>query len=484
MRYLRLIRTVTHLGLMFLAALLLAPPPATPSGGAPVREPAVAGSFYPADPATLRREVDGSLAAAAGSRREERPVAVVVPHAGHLFSGGVAASGYAQLRGRDIRTVYLLGPAHRAPLSGAVVDAGGAWRTPLGSVPVDSRKARALLDEGGGISARTEPFRGEHSLEVQLPFLQRVLGMFTLVPILAGNLTPASQALLSARLATALRSDPSAVLVISTDLSHYHDRATAARLDSRVTDAVSRMAAADLERLLGTGEAEACGAWPLLAGMAAARGAGATTGSVYRYADSGAVSGETGRVVGYAAAGFYRTPLTPLRKGALLTLAEAALAAAVTGNPPPSPPDSDPLLRADGAAFVTLTTADGRLRGCIGHVLPRVSLARSVIENAAAAARHDRRFPPVTPEELPGLRVEITVLSPLEPVADPAEIVVGRHGLLLELGTAGSVFLPQVPVEQQWDRTTYLEQLALKAGLPPDAWRKARLSRFTAERFP
>ena len=464
-----------------MSTLLLAS--AVPSAAQSVRDPSVAGSFYSADPVTLRREIDGWLATAAGSRREERPVAVVVPHAGHVYSGNVAAYSYAQLKGREIRTVYLMGPAHRAFVSGAAVYPNGGWRSPLGVVSIDSRKAGALLDEGRGITARIEPFAGEHSLEVQLPFLQRALGTFTLVPILVGNPNPESSAALSARLATALRGDPHAVLVISTDLSHFHDRSAAAALDGRVTDAISRMAAGDLERLLARGDAEACGGWPLLIGMAAARGAGATTGSVYRYADSGAVSGDLTRVVGYAAAGFYRTPLTQLRKGALLTLAQAALSAAVSGNPPPSPPETDPLLRSDGAAFVTLTTADGRLRGCIGHVVPRTSLARSVIDNAASAALRDRRFPPVTARELPGLRVEVTVLSPLEPVIDPAEIVVGTHGVYLERGEAGSVFLPQVPVEQKWDRRTYLEQLSLKAGLPPDAWQTSRLSRFTAEVF-
>ena len=199
------------------------------------------------------------------------------------------------------------------------------------------------------------------------------------------------------------------------------------------------------------------------------------------YADSADASGDTARVGGYVAAGFYRTPLTPVRRAALLTLAQASLVAAVTGNPPPSPPADDPLFKADGAAFVTLTTTAGGLRGCIGHIIPRMSLARSVIDNAASAALHDRRFPPVTAKELPGLRVEVTVLSPLQPVADPSEIVVGVHGVYLELGQAGSVFLPQVPVEQKWDRKPYLEQLSLKAGLPADAWKKARLSRFSAD---
>jgi AmmeMemoRadiSam system protein B/AmmeMemoRadiSam system protein A len=459
------------------------PVSASASAALPVKEPAVAGSFYSADPVVLKKEIDGWLAAAAGSRREERPVAVVAPHAGHVYSGSVAAYSFVQLRDRYIRTVYLIGPAHRALLDQVTVYPDGSWRSPLGVIPIDSRKARSLLDEGSGIIAQTEPFSREHSLEVQLPFLQRVLGKFTLIPILVGDPTSDSFTTLSTRLATALRSDPHAILVISTDLSHYHDRTSAGRLDSRVTDALTRMAGAELERLLGRGDAEACGGWPLLIGMAAARGAGATTGSIYRYADSGNVSGDTSKVVGYAAAGFYRTPLTPLRKAALVTLAQTALTAAVTGNPLPSPPDTDPLLRADGAAFVTLTTADGNLRGCIGHILPSTSLARSVIDNAAAAALHDSRFPPVTARELPGLRVEVTVLSPLEPVADPAEIIIGTHGVYLELGPAGSVFLPQVPMEQKWDRRTYLEQLAKKAGLPPDDWKKARLSRFTAEVF-
>lgn len=471
------------LRLCLLAATLFLTDATLASAAPPVREPAVAGTFYSADPAVLKKEIDGRLAGAAGSRRKERPVAVMVPHAGHRYSGSVAADSFAQLKGRDIRTVYLIGPAHSAPLPGIALYPHGGWRTPLGVVRIDPQKSRYLLDEKNGIRAQSAPFAGEHSLEVQLPFLQRALGKFTLVPILVGNPTSPAVASLSMHLAAALGGDPHAILIISTDLSHYRDRTTATRLDNRLIDAVTRMAAGDLERLLEKGDAEACGGRPLLIGMAAARGAGATTGSLYRYADSGEGTGDSSRVVGYAAAGFYRTTLTPIRKAALITLARTALAAAVTGNPLPSPPDTDPLLRADGAAFVTLASPDGRLRGCIGQIVPRTSLARSVIDNAAAAALHDSRFPPVTAKELPGLRLEVTILSPLEPVTDPAQIMVGLHGVYLERGDANSVFLPQVPVEQGWDRKSYLEQLAKKAGLPPDAWKKARLWRFTADVF-
>ncbi len=136
---------------------------------------------------------------------------------------------------------------------------------------------------------------------------------------------------------------------------------------------------------------------------------------------------------------------------------------------------------ADGASFVTLKDARGNLRGCIGTILPVMPLDRSVITNAVSAASRDPRFPPVRAEELPGLSVEVTVLSPLEPLRDPNGITIGKHGLYLEKEGRSSVFLPQVPVEQRWDRNVYLEELALKAGLPKDGWRGAKLYTFTAE---
>jgi AmmeMemoRadiSam system protein A len=153
----------------------------------------------------------------------------------------------------------------------------------------------------------------------------------------------------------------------------------------------------------------------------------------------------------------------------------------VTSKQIPEAASRDPRLAADGAAFVTLKEKNGALRGCIGTIQPVMPLCRSVVSNAVAAAARDHRFPPVRPEELPGLEVEVTVLSPLEPVADLKEVRIGTHGLYLEAPGASSVFLPQVPVEQGWDLATYLRELALKAGLPPDGWQKGRLSRFTAE---
>ena len=448
---------------------------------ATVKEPAVAGSFYSADSKKLAAEIDGYLAQPADTGDEGRLLAIVAPHAGYIYSGGVAGYSYAKLKGKNIRTVILLGPTHYAAINGAVIYPGAGMKTPLGVVKVDESLARLLAEEKAGVKLAAEPFEREHSLEVQLPFLQRSLKNFSVVPILIGRMTQESYKHLGDKIATHLKSDESALLVISTDLSHYHDTATASGKDRKVLDAIERLSGGDLERLLSSGEGEACGGGPVLYGMAAARGAGATEAKLYRYADTGDVSGDRKRVVGYGALGFYRKELSTSTSAEILKLAAEAVRAQVTGKPLPVWSGTDRRLKADGAAFVTLKEKNGRLRGCIGTIQAYNSLHRSVIQNAVAAAAKDPRFKPVRPEELPGLDLEVTVLSPLEPVAGISEIKVGTHGVYLEASGRNSVFLPQVPIEEGWDLDTYLKQLALKAGLAPDGWKGGRLYRFTAE---
>lgn len=469
--------TLTRILLMTLMPLLLT----SLAVAAPVRQPAVAGSFYPADAKILQTTVDGFLAGATLPPAEGELRALVVPHAGYVYSGATAAHSYRRLRGSGIKRVILIGPAHRAPVNGAVIDTKGHWRTPLGEVPIDAALAGKLLTAAPGISAASEAFAAEHSLEVQLPFLQRVLGEFTFVPVLIGTPSAATIQGLAAQIALILRSDPGTLLVCSTDLSHYHNTATAHGKDTRVIDAVKRMAVGELENLLRSREGEACGGWPLLLTMLAARGAGATNGTLFHYADSSAASGDTARVVGYAAMGLYRTPLTRARGAELLRLARQTVTAKVKGEPLPEPACADPRLAADGAAFVTLNDRNGQLRGCIGAILPVEPLCRSVRNNAVSAAVHDPRFQPVHPEELAGLSIEVTVLSPLEPVSSPQEITLGTHGVYLQARGTSSVFLPQVAPEQGWDLTTTLRQLARKAGLPAEGWRDGQLYRFTAE---
>ena len=448
---------------------------------ATVKEPAVAGSFYPLDRKKLEAEVDGYLAGGGDPSGGGRLLALVAPHAGYLYSGHVAGHSYAQLKGKDIRTVILIGPAHHVAVNGAVIYPGSGLKTPLGVVPVDETLARALASERDEVKLAAEPFAREHSLEVQLPFLQRTLRDFSVVPILVGRMTAASHRHLADRIAGILKADSASLLVISTDLSHYHDAKKAGVMDRAVLDAAERLAISDLEHVLTSGAGEMCGAGAVLYGLSAARGAGATEGELFTHADSGDVSGDKSYVVGYGALGYFRRDLSPADRTEILRLARETVEHQVNGRPLPGWQGGSRRLNADGAVFVTLKEKGGRLRGCIGSLQATMPLYRSVVQNGVAAASRDPRFRPVRPDELPGLEVEVTVLSPMEPLSSVEEVVIGRDGLYLEASGRSSVFLPQVPVEQGWDVQTYLAELAMKAGLSADAWKGGRLYRFTAE---
>jgi AmmeMemoRadiSam system protein A len=216
--------------------------------------------------------------------------------------------------------------------------------------------------------------------------------------------------------------------------------------------------------------------------MMVARNLGATHGVLYDYKNSGDVSGDRSRVVGYAAMGLYRSPLTDRQRQELLSLARRTVAQYVKDRTTPEPDGRDPRLQANGATFVTINRHH-QLRGCIGNIQPNMPLARSVVRNAVAAATQDPRFPPLRPGELGDIEVEVTVLSPLEQLDDVKDIRIGTHGLFIVKDGRSGIFLPQVPVEQGWDVPTYLEQICAKAGLPGNAWKDkdAKLSVFTAD---
>jgi AmmeMemoRadiSam system protein A len=279
-----------------------------------------------------------------------------------------------------------------------------------------------------------------------------------------------------------MRKNERIIIVASTDLSHYHDSPTAVGKDRKVIDAVSRMSVEDLQGLLTSGEGEACGGYPMLLTLMVSRNLGATNGVLYKYANSGNVTGDKARVVGYAAMGLYKSPLSEQQKQELLTLARKTVTDYVKHKKNPEPEMKDPRLLANGATFVTINR-NHRLRGCIGNIQPVMPIYRSVIRNAVAASSQDPRFPPLAPEELADMDVEVTVLSPMVQLDDVKNILIGTHGLYLIKGQQSSVFLPQVPVEQGWDHTTYLEQLCHKAGLPGNAWKDkdARLFIFSAD---
>ena len=270
--------------------------------GGSVRRPAVAGTWYPGAPAAIAAEVDGFLAGVAPVAVRGRLVALISPHAGLRYSGPVAAHAYALLRGRRDLTVVLVGPSHRVAFDGVSLYARGAFATPLGEARVDEGLAQALLRAGEVVRDEPGPHRDEHSLEMQLPFLQRLVPGLSLVPMLMGSQSRAEVDALADALARVL-AGRDVLLVASSDLSHYHPARVANELDARVVDDVRRFDPESLMERLESFHGHACGGGPMVAVMKAARALGAAQATVLRYADSGdAGEGDKSHVVGYLAA--------------------------------------------------------------------------------------------------------------------------------------------------------------------------------------
>lgn len=459
-----------------------------------IREPAVAGAFYPADPGALTEMVDQLLAEA--PRYDPEPAALIVPHAGYIYSGHVAAWGFKQLADRAYDAIVVLGTNHVEPFFREIsVWARGAWRTPLGEVPIDEELADALLSAGPPLRFVPEVHLEEHSIEVEIPFLQRLFPDLRFVPVMIGEPSPQNIEALAEALARAL-AGRRAIVIASSDLSHYPRDEHARQVDLNTIGAILSLDPELVRHTIAEWMARRipglatlmCGEGPVLTAMAYAKRIGAVHARLLKYANSSDVPyGRKDHVVGYAAIRFAREPDPPLGeedRRTLLGIAREAVEHAVQGKPLPELRVSSPALWLPGACFVTLTKG-GHLRGCRGEIWPRSDLAHAVQRVAVLSALDDPRFPPVTVEELPHLEYEISVLSPLRPVERIEEITIGRDGLFILAGGRTGLLLPQVPVEQGWDRETFLRALCLKAGLPEDAWRwpDARLLRFEAEVF-
>jgi len=449
-----------------------------------VRQPAVAGAFYPADPAELGKMIDGFLSQA-NPAAVKGLVAIISPHAGYIYSGGVAAHSYALLKGRKIERVVVIAPSHYEAFDFVSIYDGTAYATPLGQIPVDREFAGRLAamnphiklsDRGHAIAAE----HGEHALEVQLPFLQRVLGPFKLVPIIMGAQDYDLCRVLGVSLAK-LISGPETLIVASSDLSHYHPYAEAVSIDHKTIKAIEEWDYLNMARNFERRIWEACGGGPIVAAMIAAERLGANQAKVLRYANSGDVTGDHSGVVGYGAVALCKSPqasqaeesfsLTAKEKERLLDIAKKSVETAVKESKlyECSAAGMDALMQERGA-FVTLTK-HGELRGCIGYVGAMKPLCQTVRDVAAYAALRDQRFEPVTARELNQLEYEISVLSPLRHVMDIRQIRVGRDGLLIKNRDTEGLLLPQVAAEQHWDRITFLEQTCRKAGLPPNTWK-------------
>ncbi|HVP53206.1 MAG TPA: AmmeMemoRadiSam system protein B [Terriglobales bacterium] len=459
-----------------------------------VRQPLVAGAFYPADPKELQTMVDELLARAAPPAINDPIVALIAPHAGYPYSGGVAAHSYALLKGRKFERVVVIAPSHFDGFPFVSVYDGEAYATPLGTIPVDKAFAAKLAGSSPLIrlSSRGHSSMGsqaEHALEVELPFLQRALGQFNLVPVIMGEQSYEASRALGVQLAKLIQG-PGTLIVASSDLSHYHPYDEATSLDRKTLTAVEEWDYLSLLQNLEQRTWEACGGGPIAAAMIAAERLGANRARLLKYANSGDTTGDRSRVVGYGALALVREPpsrggpgepvsLSGHDKDELLILARKSAETAVREGKLYQPPvPSSPALLQDRGAFVTIRRK-GELRGCIGYTAPVKPLYLGVRDVAAFAAVRDPRFAPVGTRELGDLDYEVSVLSPFRHLRDVNQIQIGRHGLLIKKGKYEGILLPQVPVEERWDRKTFLREIGLKAGLPPTAWQDEEADLFT-----
>jgi AmmeMemoRadiSam system protein B/AmmeMemoRadiSam system protein A len=476
-----------------LVLVVIAICPACHSADASKERPAaVAGSFYPADAAQLTACVDGNLSRVSVPAPAGPVIAIVAPHAGYEYSGSVAAHSYALLKGKKFKRVVVIGPSHFEGIGYSSVYDGAAYTTPLGKILVDREFARKLAGSDRTIrlsSAGHEIHQqSEHSIEVQLPFLQRVLGDFTVVPVVMGNQSYEASRALGIALAKLLRNSDDTLLVASSDLSHYHSYADATRMDGNLLNAIVQDDFLTVSRNTETRVWEACGAGPVVAVMIASERLGGGAPQLLKYANSGDITGDKSRVVGYGAIAILRAGNSPQElkftlsdseRAELLRIARVSVETAVREHKPyqPDTPSSVSLLQERGV-FVTLKE-HGELRGCIGYSSPIYPLYMAVRDVAAYAALRDPRFPPVKLEELPKLEYEISVLSPFRHVLKTDTVRVGEDGLLVRRGGREGLLLPQVPVEQRWNRQTFLEQASEKAELPSDAWQDPATDIFT-----
>jgi AmmeMemoRadiSam system protein B len=401
-----------------------------------VRRPVVAGMFYPTDPHELRREVEGYIGNAEKAEIDGKIVALISPHAGYMYSGQVAAYAYKLVEGMDFDDVIVIAPSHRVDFVGASIYDGDGYKTPLGITPINKELSRRMAQQNKIIDYLPQAHSQEHSLEVQIPFLQSVLKGFSLVPMVMGptwNLEVCQQ--LSQTIIKSLEGRR-ALIIASTDLTHSYSYRQVVAQDEVLGRRVGQFDIAGLEEDLRNRRCQACGAGPMLVAMMAARGLGANRVQVLKLTNSGDVTGKKSPgnyVVGYMAAALYQAAgkskggLREEEKRLLHQIARRAIEDALTQGHKsgPKPIVQSRALQEKRGAFVTLKK-HGRLRGCIGYVEGIKPLHKAVEEMAIAAAFHDPRFNPVREAELPELEIEISVLTPIKQIQDVKEIEVGK----------------------------------------------------------
>lgn len=494
----RLFRKFNLSGIFIIILLIL-----TSASHSQTREAAVAGQFYPGSISELKKELQTLFAVKSDIHPDLRIQAVISPHAGYVFSGSVAAETFEQIdRDSQFDNIFLIGSSHRFAFDGASIFTRGNFRTPLGEVSVNLELAKDLCEKNTVFTTRTDAHINEHSLEVQLPFLQYWLHKpFRIIPIILGTQDVAT----CHKIAEALRPyfNQSNLFVISTDFSHYPAYADAQTADRKTAEAILSNNPDRLLKTIQTNQhadipglaTSLCGWTSVMTLLYITEQIPGITYKLIDYRNSGDVAaGDKSRVVGYCAIGVYPSEsgigqvkktsyeISAEERQTLLIIARESIKSFVsTGKIPVAENEKlTPVLKTPAGAFVSLYK-NKKLRGCIGRFDPDQPLYKVVQDMSVAAATRDSRFNPVESDELGAIRIEISVLTPLKKITSPDEIILGKNGIYMKKGYNSGTFLPQVAKSTGWTKDEFLGHCSRdKAGMGWEGWKTAELFTYEA----
>jgi AmmeMemoRadiSam system protein B/AmmeMemoRadiSam system protein A len=497
-----------------------------------VRQSALAGRWYPADKGQLTKEIDGYLASAKKVELDGKIVGLICPHAGYMYSGSAAAVGYSLIKGKPIKRVIILAPSHYAAFHGASIMDVDFFRTPLGDVPLDKEAIKKLRKNdlfGDYPNAQTE----EHSIEIQLPFLQRTLKSFELIPVLVSDLSGVEYSELADVLKPFI--DDSTLVIASSDFTHQGPRFgyvpyktdkenKIPELDHKAFSYIKKLDQKGFNSFVDESGATICGAKPigvliyLMSGTEVADLDYYTSGNItndwdnsvsyfsiafFKSEHKSKSKGDSGEGIGNEKTGIdsgktnkevkkevknMSDELTKDEQKTALRLARDTLELWISKRKIPEDVEKNyditKTLNDNRGVFVTLNMG-GDLRGCIGYVTGREPLFKGIMDNAVNASTYDPRFSPVEKDELDSIEIEISVMTPMVKAESVDEIKVGVHGLMMKNGMRSGLLLPQVPVEWGWNRQEFLEHTCQKAGMNSNCWKDPNtiIYKFTAQVF-
>ncbi|MDP3643325.1 MAG: AmmeMemoRadiSam system protein B [Bacteroidota bacterium] len=464
------------------------------------RKPYAAGRFYTDKPAELKAQLQVFFSKAMKRKSGNSPLAIVVPHAGYVFSGEVAASAFNQIDPNlKFERIFVIGSSHTTSFNGASVYCSGNYETPLGIVPVDVDFAKKLVAENKILKDYPEPHKNEHSIEVQLPFLQVHLKTdFKIVPVIIGSATVET----AQKLAEVFRPylNKKNLFVISSDFSHYPEYEDARKADQTTAEAIQSNKAPKLIAALDSNEKKnipglvtsLCGWSSVLTLLNMTEQIRGISVDLIQYKNSGDSSyGGKDRVVGYYAISFYegkahyepnQFSISSEDKKYLLILARETITEYIKKGTTPKVDTSNlrVSVKTPCGAFVTLSK-NHILRGCIGRFEPNQPLWKVVQSVAVASATRDYRFDKVLENEINQLHIEISVLTPLKRIKSIDEFELGKQGIYMKQGKSMGTFLPQVATSTGWSKEEFLGHCAEdKAGIGWNGWKTAELFTFEA----